>query len=52
MHDNIKYSDYHKTEARAVRRASDVIEKKVKYLSPKTRHSIILEYFLRYKYMK
>ena len=52
IHDKIKYSDLSKTQARAVRCASDVMKKHIKLLSQKTCNSVILEYFLKYKVMK
>ena len=52
IHENIKYSDYSKTQSRAVRRASNTMNSHIKLLANKTWHYVILEYLLKDKYMK
>ena len=51
IHEKIKFSDYSKTQARAVRHASDEMNKKIKLLFHKTWNSVIAEYFLKFKAM-
>ena len=44
IHEKIKFSDYSKTQARAVRHASDEMNKKIKLLFHKTWNSFIPEF--------
>ena len=52
IHENIKYSDFPKTQPRSVFRASGVMETQVKLLAHKTWHFVILEYFMKDKAIK
>ena len=49
IHEEIKYSYFSKIKEIAFFRASDVMKKQVKLLSHKTRHNMILGYFLKDK---
>ena len=52
IHKQIKYSDLSKTQSRAVRRASYVMNSHIKLVANKTWYYVILEYFLKFKDMK
>ena len=52
IHKKIKYSGFFRTQAISALCASDVMKKQVKLLSHKKWNPMILECFLRYKYMK
>ena len=49
IHDNIKYLDLSKTQARADCQASGVMKKQIKLLAHRTWNSMIIEYLLKDK---
>ena len=52
IQENIKYSDWSKTQSTAVKRARDVMKSQIKLVSNKTWNSVILGYLLKDKYTK
>ena len=52
IHEKIKYSVLFKTQSISARCASGLMKLQIKSLANKTWNSVIIEYFLKYKYMK
>ena len=48
IHNNIKYPEFSKGQVLSIRRASDVMNTRIKLLAHKTWNFVILEYSLKY----